>query len=101
MPRRSKDWNKGLAQDLRNPKFAQEFILSAVDEGVLLQTILGKVVRAYGIKEFSKKVDLPSSNVVRAVHPRHRPTQETMNRLLRPFGLELSVAPIRNLKSAA
>ena len=34
MARRSKEWNIGLAQDLRDPKFAREFLLAAIEEGV-------------------------------------------------------------------
>ncbi len=35
---------------------------------------------------------MASPNVLRAINPRHDPTQETLNRLLKPFGLKLSVA---------
>ena len=71
-----------------------EFILSAVEEGMSLQQVLGKVIRCYGIKEFSKKVRIPSSNISRAINPKHNPTQKTLNKLLKPFGLKLTVAPI-------
>jgi len=94
MPKRSKDWNEGLAKDLRNPKFTQEFISAALEEGISLQKVLGKVIRAYGIKEFSKRTKIAPPNIVRAINIRHNPTQDTLNRLLRPFGLELTVAPL-------
>jgi DNA-binding phage protein len=32
--------------------------------------------------------------VLRAINPRHNPTQETLNRLLKPFKLRLSLAPL-------
>jgi hypothetical protein len=38
----SRDWNVGLAEDLRDRSFAREFLLAAVDEGVPLQIVLGK-----------------------------------------------------------
>lgn len=93
--RRSKDWNVGLAQDLRDPVFAREFLLASIDEGVDLQIALGKVIRAMGVKEFATKVQMASPNVLRAINPRHNPTQDTLNRLLRPFRLRLSLAPIK------
>ena len=34
MARRSKEWNIGLAQDLRDPEFAREFLLGAIEEGI-------------------------------------------------------------------
>ncbi len=94
MARRSRDWNRGLADDLRDPQFAREFLLAAVDDGTSLQRALGKVVRAMGVKEFATKVRMADPNVLRAINPRHNPTQKTLNRLLRPFRLRLSLAPI-------
>jgi hypothetical protein len=64
---------------------------------------LGKVIRAMGVKEFAAKVRMASPNVLRAIHPRHNPTRETLNRLLKPFRLRLSLAPLTGklLKTAA
>jgi len=95
MARRSKDWNEGLAEDLQDPKFAREFLLVAVDEGVPLQQAVAKVVRAIGVKEFAAKIGMASPNLLRAIDARHNPTQETLNRLLRPFGLKLGLSLIR------
>jgi DNA-binding phage protein len=94
MARRSRDWNEGLARDLRNREFAREFLLAAMDEGIPIQTALGNVIRAMGVKEFASKVRMASPNVLRAINTRHNPTQETMNRLLKPFRLKLSLARI-------
>ena len=96
MARRSRDWNKDLAHDLRDAEFAREFLLAAIDEGVSVQRALGKVIRAIGVKEFAAKVQTASPNVLRAIHPRHNPTQDTLNRLLRPFRLRLSLATIES-----
>jgi DNA-binding phage protein len=98
MAKRSEDWNAGLAEDLRDPAFAREFLLGAVAEGISVQVALGKVIRAMGVKEFSAKVRIASPNVLRAIHPRHNPTQDTLNRLLRPFKLRLTLAPIARTK---
>jgi probable addiction module antidote protein len=94
MARRTKDWNEGLANDLKNPEFAREFLLAAIEEGVSLQQALGKVIRAMGVKEFAEKIGMESPNLLRAINPRHNPTQTTIDRLLAPFGLKLSLAPI-------
>ena len=94
MARRSEDWNVGLADDLRDQKFAREFLLAAIDEGVPLQVALGKVARAMGVREFASKVGMASPNLLRTLNPRHNPTQDTLNRLLKPFRLKLSLARI-------
>jgi DNA-binding phage protein len=94
MARRSEDWNIDLAKRLRNPKFACAFLLAAIEEGLTIQQALGKVVRAIGVTEFAAQVQMPRSNVQRAIRPQHNPTQETLNRLLTPFRLRLSLAPL-------
>jgi DNA-binding phage protein len=94
MARRSRDWNKDLAEDLRDAEFAREFLLAAIDEGVSVQYALGKVVRAIGVKEFAVEVRMASPNVLGGIHPRHNPTQETLKRLPKPFRLRLSLATI-------
>ncbi len=98
MARRSRDWEVGLAEDLRDPAFAREFLMASIDEGVAIQVALARVVRAMGVKEFAAKVRMASPNVLRALNPRHNPTQATINRLLRPFHLRLSLALIEGSK---
>ena len=94
MARRSRDWNAGLAEDLRDPAFAREFLLAASEDGVPVQRALAKVIRAMGVKEFAAQVRIAGPNVLRAINPRHNPTQQTLNRLLRPFQLRLGLAPL-------
>ena len=98
MARRSKDWNAGLARDLTDRAFAREFLLAAIDDGIPVQVALGKVIRGMGVKEFAAKVRMASPNVLRAINPRHNPTQQTLNRLLKPFGLKLSLARLEEPK---
>jgi DNA-binding phage protein len=95
MARRSKDWNEGLAEDLQDAAFARDFLAAAVEDGIPLKVALGKVIRATGVKEFAESVGMPSPNVLRAIHPRHNPTQETLERLLKPFGLRIGLAEIK------
>jgi len=94
MTRRSRDWEQGLQADLHDPEFAQNFILACIEEGLGLQLALSKTIRAYGVKEFAKKVKMASPNVLRVIDPKHNPTQDTLNKLLKPFGLCLTVAPL-------
>jgi DNA-binding phage protein len=80
-----------LARDLRDPEFARRFILAAVEDGIPLQQAIGKVIRLAGVKEFAAKVRLAPSELSRAIHPRHSPNHDIINRLLRPFRLKLSL----------
>ena len=101
MTRRSKDWNEGLAQDLKDTEFAKQFLIATLEEEISIQVALGKIARAYGVKEFAKKTKFAGPNLLRAINPKHNPTQETLNRLLKPFGLMIAVAPIPERKRAA
>lgn len=100
MSKRSRDWNEGLARDLRKPDFAREFVLGLLDEGFPLQEALGKTIRAYGVKEFASKAKMPSPNVLRCIDARHNPTQKTLEQILRPLGLQLTVTPRRKPSAA-
>ena len=74
MARRTRDWNEGLAADLQDPEFARGFLVAAIEDGITVQQALGKVIRLMGVKEFAKKTGVASSNVLRAINPRHNPT---------------------------
>jgi len=89
-----------LAKDLRNKKFAREFILASVEEDTSLQRVLGAVVRAYGIKEFAELIEMPSPNLVRALSDKANPTVSTLSRILEPFGLTISVTPVQKKRAA-
>ncbi len=101
MSRRTRDWDEGLAEDLKDPVFAKEFLVAAVEEQISLQEALAKVIACYGIKEFAKEVNMPSSNLIRALDKNYNPTQETLNKLLKPFGLMIGIRPILKTKKAA
>ena len=92
MSRRSKNWNEALSKEIKNIDFAREFIMASLEEGLALQEVLSKVIRAYGIKEFAKVSEIAEPNIIRAIDSKHNPTQKTLIALLKPFGLKLSVA---------
>lgn len=95
MARRSVNWEIGLARRLHDKEFAHHFIRAALeDEGLPLQLVLGTVVRAYGVKEFAAKIKMPSSNLIRAINPKYNPTLATLDKLLKPFKLRVTVAPM-------
>ncbi len=91
---RSRDWSEGLARQLRDPAFAAKSVKAALGEGIPLQAALGRLVRSLGVKEYAARVGMAPPNLVRALDPSRNVTQETLNRLLRPLGLRLSVEPI-------
>jgi DNA-binding phage protein len=91
MARRSRDWNEGLAEDLRDPEFAREFLVAAVDEGVPLQLALRKAIRAVGVAPFARRAQTTTASVQRAIRQGQSPAQATLDWLLKPFRLRLTL----------
>ena len=91
MSKRAMDWDEHLAGELKDPVFAQEFLEGLLDEGESLQEALGRTIRAYGVKEFAKKVRMEPSAVQRAIRPSSNPTRQTLETLLKPFRVTLGV----------
>lgn len=100
MVRRSVAYEVGLAERLQDTEYAREVLIVAMEEeGLPLQYVLGTMIRAIGVKEFAAKAGMAPPNVLRAINQRHNPTQETLDRLLKPFGLRLGLAPIVPVKA--
>lgn len=100
MVRRSVGYEVGLAEHLQDPERARGFLIAAMEEeGLPLQYVLGMAIRAIGVKEFAARAGMAAPNVLRAINQRHNPTQETLDRLLKPFGLRLGLAPIVPVKT--
>lgn len=100
MKRVSEDWNIELAKKLKHKRFAREFLLASMDEGIPLQEVLKKIINAYGLVEFAKMVDMAPPNILRAVNLRHNPTRTTLDALIKPFGLMLGLQPIKRKRAA-
>lgn len=93
MPKRSRDWNETLSAELRDLDFARIFFMELLDEGDDLQTALARLIRLYGVKEYSELVGMDSAAIQRAIDPGHNPTKQTLEKLLEPMSLELGVKP--------
>lgn len=80
---------------MSDPSAVREHLLAAVEGGAPLKAALGELIRTMGVKEFAERVGMPSPNVLRAIDAKHNPTQDTLERLLRPFGLRVGLAEVR------
>ena len=58
MSRKTIDWNEGLAEDLKDPAFATEFIMGALEEGATIQEVLSKVIRLHGAWKHNRQIFL-------------------------------------------
>ena len=95
MARRSKEYDEKKAAGLSDPLVVRAHLIGAVSSGAPLKEALGELIRTMGVKEFAEIVGMPSPNVLRAIGAKHNPTQDTLERLLKPFGLRVGLAEIR------
>jgi DNA-binding phage protein len=89
---RAKPFREYLDRHLEDPEYAREYLLAAVEEGLDIQIALADVLRAVGATRYQqwvKGVDRP--NLLRAVRKGSNPTLRTIEKLLRPLRLRLSV----------
>jgi len=92
MARRSRDWEEGLAKDLkRTIKARKEFFLALLKEGYEWREALGKIVKLVGVKEYCEFVgDIKPSNLLNQLNSDSNITIETLERLTKPLGIEIT-----------
>jgi predicted transcriptional regulator len=90
--RRSVYWREELSEEFADLEFRREYFLSLIEEEQMeVLGALKRAVKAMGVKEFAKLVDLPASNVSRVLSSNDYKLS-TLEKFLSVFGLELSVA---------
>ena len=103
MARRSRDWEEGLARDLKKTvKARKEFFLALLDEGYDWKDALNKIVKLVGVKEYCDIVgDIKPSNLLNQLKPESNLTLETLERLTSPLGIELTFRDKSNKQRVA
>ena len=92
---RSKTWREGLHERLRDPKYAEAYILGAVAEGLDLEVALKDVITAMGVARYSRQIKgLERPNVYKFVGKGRNPTLKTIRKLLEPLGLDIGVVKV-------
>ena len=89
---RSDSYDKKLSQKLRDPGFAQEYILSLVedkDESMSVESALHFVIQRMGTTDFADLVGEDKGNVDKFLKGKRVLKEDTLNRYLEPFGLRI------------
>ena len=81
---------------LDTPEDRAAYINAALDDGDprMLQIVLGDVARAEGMTDVAKRSGIARESLYRALSPEGHPQYETIARVLRAFGLRVSVVPL-------
>jgi len=100
MPKRCKEWDETIQEELKKPKFAKAYIEASMKEGLPIQVAISQVVKAMGVVEYADKIGIKSQNLHRILRSKSNPTLETLQLLLAPLGLKLGVIEKQKKKAA-
>ena len=92
--KRSNSYNKRFSEDIRDPEFAQEYILGHLnsdDEPLELEEVLKIIIRKMGTTDFAEFVGDTKGNIDNFLSGRRNPKRETLDKFLKPFGLKTSL----------
>jgi len=101
---RSNSYNERFSRDIRNPKYSRAYILALLedeDEPMTLEEALRLIARKMGTTDFADLVGERVQNIHGFIEGTRHPKRETLDKFLRPFGLEtvLGVKPVRANRS--
>ncbi len=90
---RHESYDKELASELQDSKFARDFILGLLegDEGLVPLEALRHTIRRMGVKEFAKAARIPYESVCRMLESDSIPKIDTLNRYFEFFGLKVKI----------
>ena len=85
---RSSSYDEYLSKKLTNKRFAQEYLLSLIeDHDLTLDEALKQTISKMGIKEFSKMAHIAAPSLVRFIKGKGQLKPQTLDTFLKPFAL--------------
>jgi len=92
---RLKDYKAGLLKRLEDPNYAAEYlaqVLAEKDSAAFLIALKDVVEAGGGMGKLSRRVGLKRPSLYKILSKNGNPTLETLQEILRPLGLRVSVA---------
>jgi DNA-binding phage protein len=90
---RNSSYDEDLAQELKDPEFAQSFLLDLIkgDDGISLEEALRVTIQKMGVAEYCTRARLSKQYVNSFLRAKRNPKQETLDIFLKPFRLRTKV----------
>jgi probable addiction module antidote protein len=87
----TKKWD--ASEHLDSPEMIKEYINEAIKDGdpAMLRVALGTVAKAQGMTEIAKKANINRQNLYKAFDIDRNPKIETIEKVVKAFGLKLTV----------
>lgn len=91
--RRTISYDEQLSRRLRNPKYAQGFILALLEhpDELSVEEALRHTIERMGVKECSELTGVAAPDIVAFIKGRRKLKPETLDKLLKPFGLRTKI----------
>lgn len=89
---RSNSYDEKISKKMRNPDFAQEYLLGLVndeDEPMEVEEALKFIINRMGVTEFGNLIGESKSNVSNFLNGSRKLKEETLNKYLMPFKLKV------------
>ena len=101
MSRRSRDWDKSLAERLwKEPSQRPLFYEALLEEGFEPMEAVLVIIKSMGIKEYAEEIGMDSANLYKCLNNQGNLTLKTMKRILKPLGLDPGIVPSNESKKA-
>lgn len=90
---RNSSYDQDLAKELKDPAFAQGFLLDLMEgeEGLSLEDALRHTIQRMGVTEFCTRARKSKQYVNSFIKAKRNIKPETLDALLKPFGLKTRV----------
>lgn len=91
--RRTKTFNEDVSVKLGNPRFAQSFFMTLMEDedGLSVDEALRTVIEIVGIKRFSELCGVKGPNIHRFLKKKVTLKPESLDQLLKPFRLKTKI----------
>ena len=101
MGMKTRKWD--ASEYLDNPEMVCEYLKATLEEGDtdLLMVAIGNVAKARGMTDIAKKTDLNRQNLYKPLSGSGSPKFDTIAKVLRAFGLKITIVPEDEAISAA
>jgi probable addiction module antidote protein len=107
MPKRTKSYESGLMERLKDPRYAAGYLNSVLednkDKGLEERFLIAlrDVAKAYGLSHLSSGAKLNRQSLYRALSDEGNPELSTLTALLKAMGLRLAVETAEPTKKAS
>jgi probable addiction module antidote protein len=101
MPKRTRNYDSWLFEQLTNPQVAATYINAAIEDSPeMLQTALRNVAEARRMSKVAEEAGVNRESLYRALSKEGNPTLSTLNAVLHAVGLRMAVVEERQSESA-